>query len=96
MTNEDRDIIVRINKYAEEVLKGIDPQNTRVSFQIQQLSPILKSIADEKEMSLEDMFIKYMDLQTEFAKENSDKFKEDYADLGTFDLKTGNFENSGK
>ncbi len=86
MTQEDREIIQRINQYAEEVLKDIDPQNTRVSFQIQQLTPILKSIAEEKGISMEDMFIKYMDLQTEFAKENADKFKEDYTDLGMLDM----------
>lgn len=86
MTKEDREIIERINQYAEVVLKDIDPQNTRVSFQIQQLTPILKTIAEEKGITLEDMFIKYMDLQTEFAKENSDKFDNDYTDLGTLDM----------
>lgn len=86
MTQEDRAIIERINQYAEEVLKDIDPQKTRVSFQIQQLTPILKVIAEEKGITLEDMFIKYMDLQTEFAKENSDKFNNDYMDIGMLDM----------
>lgn len=86
MTQEDKAIILRINAYAEEALKDIDPQKTRTGFQIQQLTPILKSIADELNISLEDMFIKYMDLQTEFAKENQDKFKEDFTDLGMLDM----------
>lgn len=86
MTKEERDIIERINAYAEEVLKDIDPQKTRTGFQIQQLTPILKTIAAEKNISLEDMFILYMDLQTEFAKEKQAKFKEDYKDLGVLDM----------
>lgn len=86
MTKEDRTIIERINAYAEEALKDIDPQKTRTGFQIQQLTPILKTIAKEQDISLEDMFIKYMDLQTEFAKEKQDKFNEDFKDLGILDM----------
>ncbi len=86
MTDEERKIIVRINKYAETVLKDIDPQKTRTGFQIQQLMPIIKDIAGELGISVEDMFIKYMDLQTEFKAEEDKKFKEDMMDIN-IDLK---------
>ena len=32
------------------------------------------------------MFIMYMDLQTELAKEKQDKFQEDFKDLGVLDM----------
>lgn len=83
MTEKDLSIIKRINSYAEEVLKDIDPQNTRSGFQIQQLTPILKDIAKEEGISLEDMFIKYMDLQTEYTATAEKKFQDDVKDLGT-------------
>lgn len=81
MTKEDRSIIQRINAYAENVLKDIDPQKTRSGFQIQQLMPIIKDIAKEQGISVEDMFVKYMDLQTEYKMEEESKFKEDFQAL---------------
>lgn len=81
MTPEDKKIIMRINAYAEQVLKDIDPQKTRTGFQLQQLMPIMKDIAKELNIPIEDMFVKYMDLQTEFKMEEENKFKEDFKEL---------------
>ncbi|MGN1147008.1 MAG: hypothetical protein ACI4TB_01210 [Lachnospiraceae bacterium] len=67
MTAEDRKILARINKYAESVMADIDPQKVQVSSQIEKLRPILQEIADEQGVSLEDFFIRYMDLQSESA-----------------------------
>ena len=65
MTEKSAKILQRINKYAEEKLADIDPQKTPVSFQLETLKPIMQEIADEEGMSLEDMFILYMDLASE-------------------------------
>jgi len=65
MTEKNAKILQRINKYAEEKLADIDPQKTPVSFQLETLKPIMQEIADEEGMSLEDMFILYMDLASE-------------------------------
>lgn len=81
MTDKQRKIITRINEYAEKVLADIDPTKTQVSVQLERLRPILTTIAAEENMSLEDMFIQYMDLASEFAIEQNNKFKEDYADV---------------
>lgn len=81
MTDQDRVIITRINEYAEKVLADIDPTKTQVSVQLERLRPILVQIAKEENISLEDMFIKYMDLASEFAIEQSNQFKEDFADV---------------
>ncbi|MCD7726507.1 MAG: hypothetical protein LUI12_13320 [Clostridiales bacterium] len=69
MTPENKKILDRINAYAEEVLADIDPQKTRVSFQLEALKPIMQEIAGETGQSLEDVFILYMDLASEASVE---------------------------
>ncbi len=77
MTDQDRIFLNRINKYAEEVLKDIDPQNTHVSEQLERLRPIMQELADEIGKPLEDVFIKYMDLASEQSVEAENKYRED-------------------
>ena len=62
MTPENKKILNRINAYAEKVLADIDPQNTRISYQLEALKPVMQEIADETGKSIEDVFILYMDL----------------------------------
>lgn len=69
MTPENKKILDRINAYAEEVLADIDPQKTRISFQLEALKPIMQEIAEETGQSLEDVFILYMDLASEASVE---------------------------
>ena len=69
MTPENKEILDRINEYAEKALADIDPQKTRISFQLETLKPVMQEIADEKGMSLEDVFILYMDLDSEASVE---------------------------
>ena len=69
MTPENKEILDRINEYAEKALADIDPQKTRISFQLETLKPVMQEIADEKGMSLEDVFILYMDLASEASVE---------------------------
>lgn len=81
MTDKQRQIITRINEYAEKALADIDPTKTKVSVQLEKLRPILTTIAAEENVSLEEMFIQYMDLASELAVEKNNKFKDDYADM---------------
>lgn len=81
MTAKEIEILERINKYAEEKLGDIDPQKTQVSKQLNVLMPKLQEIADELQIPLEDMFIKYMDLQSEASLVNEMKLRESFADL---------------
>lgn len=69
MTSENKEILDRINAYAEEALADIDPQKTRISFQLEALKPVMQQIAEEKGMSVEDVFILYMDLASEASVE---------------------------
>lgn len=81
MTDENRAILKRINDYAEQVMGDIDPQKVQVSVQIEKLKPILQEIADEKQMALEDMFILYMDIQSEASCATQQKLSEELQDL---------------
>lgn len=78
MTTEERELFDRIRKYADEALKDFDtdPQKTPISFQLQKLRPIMQKLAMEKQMSVEDVFIKYMDLASEDAVEREKQFQE--------------------
>ena len=80
MTSEDRDFLQTIMDYADEVMPDIDPQKVRISEQIDKLRPILQELAMKHKMSVEDTFIKYMDLATEHAikyqAEMNEQFKE--------------------
>ncbi|MCH5275232.1 MAG: hypothetical protein J1E65_05290 [Lachnospiraceae bacterium] len=81
MTAEDRKILARINKYAESVMADIDPQKVQVSAQLDKLRPILQEIADEQGVSLEDFFIRYMDLQSESACLANQKMRTNLEDI---------------
>ena len=85
MTDEQRNILNRVNKYAETVLGDIDPQKVPVSMQLDKLKPIMKEIADEMNMSLEDFFILYMDLQSEASCLTEQKLRDELQDLNNGD-----------
>ena len=85
MTEENRLILERINNYANKVMGDIDPQKVPVSTQLSQLRPIMEEIAAEKKISLEDMFILYMDLQSEASCLSDAKLREELKDLSDGD-----------
>ncbi|MBQ2804032.1 MAG: hypothetical protein IJF07_09060 [Lachnospiraceae bacterium] len=81
MTDEQRQILARINKYAEETMGDIDPQKVPVSVQLNNLRPIMETIAEEMNMSLEDFFILYMDIQSEASCLSDKKLRDELQDL---------------
>ena len=81
MTDENKALLARLNAYAEDVLGEIDPQKVQVSRQLEQIKPILEEIAAERGISLTDMFILYMDLQSEASCESNNKLKESLQDI---------------
>ncbi|MCI6553393.1 MAG: hypothetical protein MR430_07675 [Lachnospiraceae bacterium] len=83
MTDENRKILDRINAYAEEALKDIDPQKTPVSQQLDALKPVLQEIADEQGRALEDIFILYMDLASEAGVEAEARLQDELEQGGT-------------
>ncbi|MCH5342515.1 MAG: hypothetical protein J1E64_00650 [Acetatifactor sp.] len=85
MTEESKALLKRINKYAEEVMGDIDPQKVPVSTQLENLRPIMEEIAKEQGKSLEDIFILYMDLQSEASSLSDQKLQESLKDLNDGD-----------
>ena len=85
MTDEQRKILQRINSYSETVLSDIDPQKVQVSVQLEKLKPIMQEIADEQNMSLADVFILYMDLQSEASLESQKKLTDSLKDINMGD-----------
>lgn len=81
MTGENRAFLNRINKYAEEALGDIDPQKVPVSVQLDKLRPVMEEIAKEKGLKLEDVFIMYMDLQSEASCQSDAKMRDSLKDL---------------
>ena len=70
-----------INAYAEEVMGDIAPQKVQVSVQLDKLKPIMETIAAEKNMSLEDFFILYMDIQSEASCLSDQKMRDSIQDI---------------
>ncbi len=75
MAPEDQELLDRINEYADQVLKDFDPQKTRVSVQLEKLKPIMEEIAREKDATVEEIFIKYMDLASQVTVSRETKFQ---------------------
>lgn len=75
MTSEEQKILDKINAYAEKALADIDPQKTRISFQLEALKPVMEEISKETGKSVEDIFILYMDLASEAAVEADKKLQ---------------------
>lgn len=81
MTKEQEAMLLRINQYAEEVMPDIDPQKTPISVQLDKLRPMMETIAAERGCALEDIFIEYMDLASEFSVKQAQEFERDYLDF---------------
>jgi len=94
MTAEEKEMFERIRKYAEETLKDYDtdPQKTPISFQLQKLHPIMQELAMEKQTSVEDIFIKYMDLASEDAVKREKEFQEGMENDSSFSGRANRIE----
>ncbi len=87
MTAEDMVFLGKINEYAEKVMDDIDPQKTHVSEQLERLRPIMQELAMEYKMSVEDVFIKYMDLASEANVTADAEFRDKYGEDDVMDIK---------
>ena len=83
MSAEDREFLSYIYKYIEDNLQDMDPdpQKTPVSEQIQALRPILQELAMKYSVSVEDTFIRYMDLASEAAVERDREYKSKFENI---------------
>lgn len=81
MTDQDKEFLDRITSYANDVCADIDPQKTQISIQLERLMPVLREIADESGKSVEDIFIRYMDLASEAMVKTEEKLQESLQDI---------------
>lgn len=87
MSNEDLEFLGKINQYSEKVLGDIDPQKVPISQQLEKLRPIMQELAMQYQMSIEDVFIKYMDLASEARVVADAEFRKKYGEDDTMDIK---------
>ena len=74
--NEKLKIAERINLYADEKLKDVDRKAIPISIQLDLLKPVMEEIAAEYGKSVSDIFVLYMDTNTELLTEEAEKNKE--------------------
>ena len=86
LSREELQMLDRINAYAEKVLGDIDPQKTRISYQLEKLKAVMEEIAAEKGLALEDIFIKYMDLASIVSAKENAMLKEELTENGLEDF----------
>ena len=84
MTDSEQKFLDRINDFADKVLDGIDPQKTKVSFQLEKLKPVMEEIAGEEGTTVEDVFIRYMDLASERSVTVEKKFQSTMGNMNSY------------
>lgn len=75
-----------VSMLTRKVLGDIDPQKTRISYQLEKLKPVMEEIAAEKGLALEDIFIKYMDLASIVSAKENAMLKEELTENGLEDF----------
>ena len=85
MTIEDQIFLDRINLFAEKVLSDIDPQKTQISLQLEKLRPVMEEIARDENKSIEEIFIRYMDLASEYSLTKEKKLQSDLKSVANSD-----------
>ena len=81
LNEDDRELLNRVSAYSEKVLGDVSPEQVRISEQLDKLRPVMQELAEERKTSLEDIFIKYMDLASLVLAKKDEKFKEDMQDF---------------
>ena len=85
MTQKEHEFLNKINDYANKVMPDIDPQKVRISEQLEKLRPILQELAMAEQKSVDEIFIKYMDLATENSVEYEQKMNQDFNGVFQFE-----------
>lgn len=86
LSMEDKQLLNKISAYSEKVLGEIDPQKIRISEQLEALKPVMQELAEQRGVSVEDIFIKYMDLASMVLAKKEELFKQDMQNLDTLDF----------
>lgn len=86
LSQKDKEnILTRVNQYADQVLPEQDPAKVPIRVQLEKLKPEMEKLAEEYHMSVEDIFITYMDMNTETVAKAEAKLQNDL-NLDTIDF----------
>ena len=83
MNEDDKIFLDRITEFSNKVMADIDPDPTvtPISVQLEYLRPVMDEISKETGESVEDVFIRYMDLASTVAAKKQEEFEEDFVDF---------------
>lgn len=84
MENKEKYIFEKVSAFADKVNDGIDPTKVQVSFQLEKLRPVMEDLAKELSMSIEDVFITYMDEASNAGVETEKKFQSTMGDMSKY------------
>lgn len=79
--NQKLEILDRINVYADEVLKDVDPERSRVSDRLAALRPVMEQLAQEYHKSLAEIFVIYMDTNTETSAAEEQNYQKKMSEM---------------
>lgn len=85
---DKKTILNRVNVYADSVLPERDPSKVPIRVQLDAIKPEMEKLAAEFHVSVEDIFITYMDMNTETVAEADAKVQAqlDNMDFTNFNL----------
>lgn len=82
LTKQDKKTILdRVNAFADSVLPERDPSKVPIRVQLAALKPEMERLANEFQLSVEDIFIVYMDMNTETVANEEAKMQSELGDL---------------
>ena len=81
MEDKTKYILDKVSEYADKVLEGIDPEKTKISFQLEKLKPVMEELSVELNETVEDIFIMYMDAASDAALVTEKKFQSTIGDM---------------
>lgn len=82
LTEQDKKTILdRVNAFADSVLPERDPSKVPIRVQLAALKPEMERLAEEFQLSVEDIFIVYMDMNTETVANEEAKMQAELNDL---------------
>lgn len=86
LSQKDKEnILLRVNQYADQVLPEKDPSKVPIRVQLEKLKPEMEKLATEYQMTIEDIFITYMDMNTDTVAKAEAKLQTDL-NLDTVDF----------
>ncbi len=73
LTGDDKELMQKITAYSEKVIGDVKPEDMKMSERLDKLKPIMRKLALKRGVTLEDIFVRYMDLSSEVLARKASK-----------------------